>query len=233
MTQTFSDYTPAKVWEWNTENGGQFANINRPIAGAQLSLHLADQGATVVARLVDAGPTERLRLRDRIAVLLSRHGLRAADIHLNGRPVAATTSTGSASNATATTNNATSSAATSAFGLSFDALLKIILTQLTYQDPLKPMDNFQFVSQLAQFSQIQIGQTTNDKLAALVSAQGSLQAAGLLGKRVDVGSGTSVVSGKVTAVSFSTGTPLLTILTDDKSTISSISLSSVSQIREP
>ena len=34
MTQTFSDYTPAKVWEWNTENGGQFANINRPIAGA-------------------------------------------------------------------------------------------------------------------------------------------------------------------------------------------------------
>ena len=34
MTQTFSDYTPPKIWEWNKENGGQFANINRPIAGA-------------------------------------------------------------------------------------------------------------------------------------------------------------------------------------------------------
>jgi GST-like protein len=34
MTQTFSEYTPAKVWEWNKENGGQFAAINRPIAGA-------------------------------------------------------------------------------------------------------------------------------------------------------------------------------------------------------
>jgi hypothetical protein len=34
VTQTFSEYTPADVWEWNTENGGQFANINRPIAGA-------------------------------------------------------------------------------------------------------------------------------------------------------------------------------------------------------
>ena len=34
MAQTFSEYTPADVWEWNTENGGQFANINRPIAGA-------------------------------------------------------------------------------------------------------------------------------------------------------------------------------------------------------
>jgi GST-like protein len=28
-----SDYTPPKVWSWNKENGGQFANINRPIAG--------------------------------------------------------------------------------------------------------------------------------------------------------------------------------------------------------
>ena len=27
-------YTPPKVWTWNKANGGQFANINRPIAGA-------------------------------------------------------------------------------------------------------------------------------------------------------------------------------------------------------
>ncbi|MBX5039232.1 glutathione-dependent disulfide-bond oxidoreductase [Rhizobium lentis] len=27
------DYTPPKVWTWNKANGGQFANINRPIAG--------------------------------------------------------------------------------------------------------------------------------------------------------------------------------------------------------
>jgi GST-like protein len=29
-----SDYTPPKVWIWDKENGGQFANVNRPIAGA-------------------------------------------------------------------------------------------------------------------------------------------------------------------------------------------------------
>jgi GSH-dependent disulfide-bond oxidoreductase len=28
-----SDYVPPKVWTWNKSNGGQFANINRPIAG--------------------------------------------------------------------------------------------------------------------------------------------------------------------------------------------------------
>jgi GST-like protein len=31
MTDT--SYTPPKVWSWNKENGGRFANINRPIAG--------------------------------------------------------------------------------------------------------------------------------------------------------------------------------------------------------
>ena len=29
-----SEYTPPKVWTWNKPSGGQFANINRPIAGA-------------------------------------------------------------------------------------------------------------------------------------------------------------------------------------------------------
>ncbi|MFU2486371.1 glutathione-dependent disulfide-bond oxidoreductase [Thauera sp. WH-1] len=29
-----SQYTPPKVWTWNKANGGRFANINRPLAGA-------------------------------------------------------------------------------------------------------------------------------------------------------------------------------------------------------
>ena len=33
MTET-PQYTPPKVWRWNTESGGRFANINRPVAGA-------------------------------------------------------------------------------------------------------------------------------------------------------------------------------------------------------
>jgi GSH-dependent disulfide-bond oxidoreductase len=34
MTQTLSDYTPPAIWKWENENGGAFANINRPVAGA-------------------------------------------------------------------------------------------------------------------------------------------------------------------------------------------------------
>lgn len=29
-----STYTPPKVWQWEQGNGGQFANINRPVSGA-------------------------------------------------------------------------------------------------------------------------------------------------------------------------------------------------------
>lgn len=131
-----------------------------------------------------------------------------------------------------TTSSGSQDAATSAFGLSFESLLKIILTQLTYQDPLKPVDNFEFVSQLAQFSQIQLGQTTNDKLGTLVSAQGTAQAASLLGRTIDIPSGTSVISGKVTAITFANGDPQLTITTGDHQTISGLSLANVSQIRQ-
>ena len=28
-----SDYVPPKVWTWEQPSGGQFANINRPVAG--------------------------------------------------------------------------------------------------------------------------------------------------------------------------------------------------------
>ena len=131
------------------------------------------------------------------------------------------------SGTTRTTQNATD-----AFGLSFESLLKIVLTQLTYHDPLKPMDNFEFVSQLAQFSQIQQTQEMSDSLKTLVAAQSTSQAAGLLGKTVDIPAGTAVLSGKVTAVAFVDGAPRLTIRTASNQTISDIALSAVSQIRE-
>jgi flagellar basal-body rod modification protein FlgD len=138
-----------------------------------------------------------------------------------------------ADNASAAQQNAgTSEAATSAFGLSFESLLKIILTQLTYQDPLKPMDNFEFVSQLAQFSQIQQGQTMNDRLEMLVSAQATGQATSLLGTQVDVPAGSATLTGKVVAISFDNGAPRVTLQTSDNRTISGISIGSITQVRK-
>lgn len=131
---------------------------------------------------------------------------------------------------TGTAGNAVETTATNAFGMGFEDLLRIVLTQLTYQDPLKPVENFEFVSQLAQFSQIQQTQTMSDRLLAMLQAEATMQATSLLGRRVDVPAGPAVLSGKVVSVSFQNGEPRLTLETDDQRTISNISLTTVSRI---
>lgn len=123
------------------------------------------------------------------------------------------------------------SSAQSAYGLDYASLLKIILTQLTYQDPLKPMDNFQFVSQLAQFSQLQQSQSLNDQISSLLAAQSTSQSVSLLGRTVDVTTSTSSVSGVVQSVSFATGQPLVSIKTTDGQTIAGLSIADVTQVR--
>jgi len=121
--------------------------------------------------------------------------------------------------------------ATSAYGLDFESLLKIILTQLTYQDPLKPMDNFQFVSQLAQFSQLQQSQTLNDQVTSLLAAQAASQATSLLGRTIDFNAGQATLTGTVKAVSFTTGQPAVTIQTPDGQTIANISIAEIANVR--
>lgn len=133
--------------------------------------------------------------------------------------------------------SSTGAVAQNAFGLDFQSLLKIILTQLTAQDPLKPMDNFQFVSQLAEFSQLQQAQTLNETITNLLSAQAATQATSLLGRTVDLNSGqgsgstAAVTSGVVKAVSFSNGQPSITILTASGQTIANISISTITTVR--
>lgn len=51
---------------------------------AQVTLGMNEGNATVVARAVDGGPVERIRLRERMAALLARYGLRTGDVRLNG-----------------------------------------------------------------------------------------------------------------------------------------------------
>jgi flagellar basal-body rod modification protein FlgD len=132
--------------------------------------------------------------------------------------------------ATGATAASTGQTATDAFGMGFEDLLRIVLTQLTYQDPLKPMENFEFVSQLAQFSQIQQTQTMSERILGILQAQGANQATSVLGRTVDVPAGQATISGLVESISFQSGEPRLTIKTSDGRTISNIALSSVSRI---
>ncbi|GAA0797751.1 flagellar hook assembly protein FlgD [Cupriavidus gilardii] len=75
--------------------------------------------------------------------------------------------------------------------------LKMLVTQMNNQDPLKPMDNAQLTSQLAQISTVSGMQTMNATLAQLlnqVSASRAMDSAALIGRTV-------MVPGKEVAVS--------------------------------
>jgi flagellar basal-body rod modification protein FlgD len=109
--------------------------------------------------------------------------------------------------------------------------LQILVAQLNYQDPLKPLDPQQFVSQLAQFTSLQQTQEINDKVSSLLSGQGALQSVGLLGKSVEVASSSGNQSGQISAISFSGGEPRLTVTLGTGATLTDISLSSLVTIR--
>jgi len=65
--------------------------------------------------------------------------------------------------------------------------MKLMTTQLNHQDPFKPMENGEFLTQMAQFSAVtglkEIKEEFKDLSAALQSSQ-ALQASSLVGKRV-------------------------------------------------
>ena len=49
-----------------------------------------------------------------------------------------------------------------------DDFLNIFLTQLNYQDPLEPVDNREFLAQLAQFSSVELANRTNETTSAIL-----------------------------------------------------------------
>jgi len=80
-----------------------------------------------------------------------------------------------------------------------DDFLKLLTTQLTNQDPTKPLDGNDFLGQLAQFSQvsgIQALQTSFSSLADSLTANQSVQAAGLVGHAVLFPSNTGFLDGE-------------------------------------
>jgi len=79
--------------------------------------------------------------------------------------------------------------------------LKLLVTQMTSQDPLNPQSATDFVAQLAQFSSLQSSQTMQSGIA-------SLQANNLLGHTVIVNSANgTLATGVVSAVQMQAGTP--------------------------
>jgi flagellar basal-body rod modification protein FlgD len=78
--------------------------------------------------------------------------------------------------------------------------LKILITQLSHQDPTQPMDDKAFVSQMAQFSSLEQMTNMSEGLTKVADLIARSQAVSLLGSAVEVSNGGATVSGIVDAV---------------------------------
>lgn len=73
--------------------------------------------------------------------------------------------------------SASKSTTSSSSSLDKDAFLQLLVTQMRYQDPLEPTDNTEYMSQLAQFSQL-------EAVNNLSTSFSTSQALGLVGQYV-------------------------------------------------
>ena len=78
-----------------------------------------------------------------------------------------------------------------------DDFLKLLITQLSNQDPTSPMEDTQFISQMAQFSSLEQMTNMSTSFAKMADYLNSQEAAGTLGKTVELNLGDATVQGVV------------------------------------
>jgi len=127
--------------------------------------------------------------------------------------------------------SSTSATGSAVAGVSVEDFLKILSAQLNSQDPLKPVDNQEFVAQIAQFTTLEQSRQLNAKIDSLLSLQSVSQSVGLLGRTVDVDFGAGLQSGSITGLSLQNDTPLLSVTLASGQVRSGITLSNIVNIR--
>lgn len=104
---------------------------------------------------------------------------------------------------TQTSSTATSTTTASAPTVDYNAFLRLLVAQMKNQDPTKPTDSTEFLSQLASFSNVEQAVQMNNKLNALLTNSALSQADGIIGRTLTSADGT--ITGKVNSVTLQSG----------------------------
>ncbi len=100
---------------------------------------------------------------------------------------------------------ATNSSATGTSSLSGEDFFKLLIAELTNQDPLEPTSNQDLLNQISSIRDIELSTSLSESLGALTEQQRFSSVSSLIGQFVmadDVGDGTGPVAGVVSAVRF-------------------------------
>ena len=81
-----------------------------------------------------------------------------------------------------------------------DDFLKILITQLQNQDPTKPMEDKEFISQMAQFSSLEQMTNMNEAFSDMATRLTASSAMNFLGRTVQYQEGDNTMTGTVDAV---------------------------------
>ena len=137
---------------------------------------------------------------------------------------------------TSSSTSSTTSSTSSTNSLGQDAFLQLLVTQLQYQDPLDPMDDKEFVAELAQFSSLEQLTEINtgiDNLATIGETQQLMGAVNFIGKTIEAtGTAVGLTDGEATSVTFTlpddAETCLVNIMDSSGTTVRTVDLGATS-----
>jgi flagellar basal-body rod modification protein FlgD len=126
-----------------------------------------------------------------------------------------TTATTATTGATATTGTTATSSSSSSLPITQNQFLQMLMAELKNQNPMNPnsSDPMQFVTELAQFTQVEQETNTAESSATIASGQSTASAIALLGHAVNYTDPTTnaTATGTVQSVELTSSGPTLTI----------------------
>ena len=81
-----------------------------------------------------------------------------------------------------------------------DDFLQILITQLKNQDPTSPMEDKEFIAQMAQFSTLEQMTNMSEEFGSLAEGLSASRAVSMLGKQVTIAADGQTIEGLVSAV---------------------------------
>ena len=81
-----------------------------------------------------------------------------------------------------------------------DDFLKLLITQMSNQDPLNPMENTEFIAQMAQFSSLEQMTNMSQNFERLSTMMNTTAATNTIGRAVEIDLGDTTTTGIVEAV---------------------------------